>query len=499
MAHALDSCRLFHVADWNKPMKLCRIKTFSVLLPVINLHRLSALARFDKPSRQFRLRWWLLAFAALLVRPVFAAGVDCGRPRDPVAQMICAHPKILALDSQLSSAYAEALARDPSHANDLKQDEVNWLGERNREMWWLLASKRQFPLVPSDLETELAHVYQLRIAFLRDIDNPDATRGMPIAQSLLKAAATLPARATDPLQALEATGTVVLLKGQYAADPERAIAEMAAPPDAALRSALGGFGHLYEFTVAYFPSMGFGGAFNVEGSAYCQYWVVFEKRGDATVPVSGAGGGLLDGCMRDGGLTGYLALLDGYPVALQVTNDPSFPNLTDFQWRRWLGGNKWGPARRIRFRYAYRLKLSSLDSDFCAGTSPVCAASASASVALSTARHYMRNPFTLANPADETGAQRARFRHLLRLAPHRKEWGYCWYPVWFSARSGGKLAIGGITQSHIGCHPAGNSLDVAFWETRDHGTQWRHADRIIDIVRKNLLFAAPIPPSNRRY
>ena len=384
--------------------------------------------------------------------------------------------------------------RDPSHANALKQDEVNWLGERNRQMWWLRARRRKFPSLPGNLETSLANFYQLRIAFVKDIDNTAVTRGMPIAQRLLRAAATLPARATDPLQALEATGTLVLLQGQYAADPERAITKIAAPPDAKLRFALDRFGSLYEgHTIAYFPSMGFGGAFNVEGTADCQYWQVFEKQGNVTVPVRG--GGLLDSCQRDGGSTGYLALIGGYPVALKVTNDQSSPNITDFQWRRWLGGSKWGPTRRIRFRYSYSLKLSRLN--FCPQTSAGCMATAGS--ALIAAQRYMRNALTLANPVGETGTARARFRQLLQQAPHRKEWGYCWYPVWFSARSRGKLAIGGITQSHIGCHPAGNSLDVAYWGTRDHGTQWWHADRIIDIDRNTLLFAALIPPSNRRY
>lgn len=489
----LHSCGLFHVADWNKPMKLCRLKTFLVLLTLNNFRTLSALARFDMSSRKVRVRWCLLATAALLAHPVFAAGVDCSQTSDPVARTICAYPKLSALDSQLAVAYAAALVRDPSRANALKQDEVNWLGERDREIWWLLANQRQFPSLPSDLEAGLANAYQLRIAFLHDIDNPHATRGMPIAQTLLHAAATLPARATDPLQALEATGTLVLPREQYAADPERTITKMAAPPDAALRAALDRFGPLYEGrTVAYFPSMGFGGAFNVAGTAVCQSWVMFEKQGNVTVPVRG--GDFLISCMRDGGSTGYLALIDGHPVALKVTNDQSSPNITDFQWRRWLGGSKWDPTRRIRFRYSYRLKLSRMDA--CPKASRECMATAGP--ALIAAQRYMRNALTLANPAGETGAQKARFRHLLQRASHRKEWGYCWYPVWFSARSRGKLTIGGITQSHIGCHPAGSSLDVAFWGTRNQGTQWWFSDHIIDVDRKTLLFAALIPPSNRR-
>ena len=443
-------------------------------------------------SRKRCVRWCVLAIAAFLVHPVFAAGVDCSRTHDPVARTICAYPKILALDSRLSSAYATALVRDPSHANDLKQDEVNWLGERNREMWWLLASQRKFPSLPSDLETRLANFYQLRIAFLHDIDNPAVTRGMPIAQRLLHSAATLPARATDTLKALETAGTVVLPKERSAPDPGRAITLLAAPPDAALQAALNRF-RPYPYSLVYLPSVGLGGAFTVEGTAFCQYWVVFEKQGTVTVPVSGPDGGPLDGCMRDGGSTGYLALIDGYPVALNVTNDPSFPNVTDFQWRRWLGGSKWGPTRRIRFRYSYSLKLSSMD--YCPKTSPGCTATAGA--ALSTARRYMRDALTLANHTGETGPDQTRFKHMLRLAPHRKGWGYCWYPVWFPTRLEGKLAIGGITESHIGCHPVGSSLDVALWGTRSNGTQWWFADHTIDVDRQALLFAALVPSSNR--
>lgn len=443
-------------------------------------------------SQKRRVRWSLLAIAAFLVYPVSAAGVDCSRTHDPVARTICANPKISALDSQLSVAYAAALVRDSSHANDLKLDEINWLGERNQEMWGLLASQREFPLLPNGLEATLAKFYQLRIAFLHDIDNAAVTRGMPIAQRVLHAAATLPARATDPLKALEAAGLVVLPEeAQSASSPERAIATLAAPPDAALQAALDRF-RPYPGTVVYLPSVGLGGAFYIEGTAYCQYWVVFEKQGNATVPVSGPAGGLLGGCIRDGGSTGYLALIHGHPVALDVTNDTSFPNITDFQWQRWLGGSTWGPARRIRFRYDYSLKSSS--ENFCSKTSPAC--TLIEGVALGTAQRYMRDALALANPAGETGAKKARFRQLLQRAPHRKEWGYCWYPLWFSTRLKGKLTIGGITQSHIGCHPV-SSLDVAFWGTRNHGTQWWHADSTIDVDRGKLLLAALMPPFNR--
>lgn len=430
--------------------------------------------------------------AAFWVYPAYAAGVDCNRTHDPVARTICTYPKILSLDSQLAVAYAAALARDPSDTHALKQDEVNWLGERNRQIWWLLASQREFPLLPNNLESTLAHFYRLRIAFLHDIDNPAVTRGMPIAQRVLHAAATLPARATDPLQALEAAGLVVLPRERDAMDPERAITKMAAPPDAALKAALKRLGSNYGSTLVYLPSVGLGGAFNVEGTGDCQYWVVFEKKGDKTIPV---GGHLtLGGCTRDAGSTGYLAVIHGHPVALEVTNDPAFTNITDFQWRRWLGRSKWGPTRRIRFRYSYSLTRSRFDD--CTKTSQEC--TVTAGPALIAAQRYMRDALTLANLAGETGAQKARFRQLLQRAPHRKEWGFCWSPVWFPTRLKGRLAIGGITEAHIGCHPAGSALNVAFWGARNHGTQWWYVDNIIDVERKKLMFAALIPPSMRR-
>ena len=444
-------------------------------------------------SRKRCVRWFLLAIAALLVHPVFAAGVDCNRTHDPAARTICAYPKILALDSRLSSVYAAALMRDPSHANALKQDEVNWLGERNRQMWWLRARRRKFPSLPGNLETSLANFYQLRIAFVKDIDNPAVTRGMPIAQRLLRSAATLPAHATDPIKALEAAGVIILPKERSAPNPEPTISMLAAPPDAALRAALNRLGPYYGYTIVYLPSAGLGGAFNVGGTADCQYWVVFEKQGNVTVPINGIGSGLLDGCMRDGGSTGYLALIDGYPVALNVTNDPSFPNVTDFQWQRWLGGGKWGPTRRIRFRYGYSLKLSSMN--YCPKTSPEC--TATAGVALSTAQRYMLDALALANLPGVSETEKTRFKHMLRLAPHRQDWAFCAYPVWFQTRLDGKIAIGGITESHIGCHPWRSALEVAFWGTRSNGTQWWFTDNTIDVDRQKLLFAALVLPSDK--
>lgn len=435
------------------------------------------------------LRPFFALTAAFLAFPVSASGIDCSQPHDPTVRTICAHPKVLALDAQLSSEYTAALARDPSHATELQQDEINWLGERNRDMWWLLASHREFPSLPSNLETGLAKFYRLRIAFLHDIANPAATRHMPIAQKLLESLATLPSSATDPLEALQSAGIVVLAKEHDATDVEHTIATLAAPPNAALREALDHFTP-YTYTVEYLPSAGLGGAFNIEGTAYCQYWVIFEKQGDATVPVSVGKGNSLGGCMRDAGSTGYIALINGHPVELTVTNDPYFWNITDFQWRQWLGAGKWGPERRIRLRYGYILK--SEKKVYCPSRAPECISTPT--IALNTARHYMSNALTLDSLGDEMTPERARTRQMLNLAPDHKSWGNCMYPVWFTAHLDGKLAVGGITESHFACHPNGNSLDVGLWGMQSNEVTWWFADNTVDVERQGLLSAAVIPP-----
>ncbi len=416
------------------------------------------------------------------------------------------------MDSQLSSEYAAALARDPSHAEELRQDEINWLGERNRKMWWLLAGQREFPSLPSDLTTSLARFYQLRIAFLRNVDNPAATHGAPFAQALLESAAALPRSATNPLKGLQAAGIVVLAKEYEASDVERTITKLAAPPNAALRAALERF-RPSPYTVEYLPSVGLGGAFVVQGTADCQYWVLFQKRSDAAVLVSD--GTSLGGCMRDDGATGYLALIDGHPIALTVTNDPAYWNVTDFQWQYW-GGNRWGPERRVRFRYAYSVKsgkqiycpsaspqcTSSMFMNIalnkpvhCAGTSRLCASTRA--IALSVAKRYLRNAVALAYPVDESEAERTGFKHILELAPNRTDWANCVTPVWFPVHLDDKLTVGGITQSHLGCHPGGTYLEVGFWGTRSNGRQWWFVDNTVDVGRDGLLSAAIVPPSNK--
>lgn len=443
-------------------------------------------------TRNRLIRWLVLTMATSLACPVLAASIDCNRIRDPIHQTFCASPQLLKLDSQLAAAYAAALARGPLSAADLQRDESEWIGERNREVWWLLAAQREYPSLPSNLDKTLAQFYQLRIAFLRNLDNPVATQDLPLARRLLASASTWPPDEDDGLKAFQSTG-IVIVPEPHDADStsvDRVISTLAAVPNASLNAALKRFGDPY-FTVVYLPSAGLGGAFTIEGTADCQYWVLFEKQGDITAPVEGRVGEMSgSGCTRDGGSTGYLALIDGHPVALNVTNYPAFPNITDLQWQRWMGGNQWGPATRIRLRFRYTLKVDKYAH--CQGASSQCASTESA--ALDTVKHYLRNPWTPPSHARLTAGERAQFDRMLELAPDRKNWGYCTYPVWFPVRLDGKLVVGGVTESHIGCHPEGG-LDVRFWGTRSDRKSWWFADHGVTVEPGHLLTAALLPPS----
>lgn len=443
-------------------------------------------------TRNRLIRWLVLALAISLACPVLASSVDCSRIHDPVDQTLCASPQLLKLDSQLATAYAAALARSPSRAPDLQRDQGEWIGERNREVWWQLAAQREYPSLPDSPDKALAQFYQLRIAFLRSLDNPVATKDLPLARKLLASAATWPAGEGDALKAFQSTGLVVLPE-QHDADStsvDRLISTLAAVPNAALSAALKRFGDPY-FTVVYLPSAGLGGAFTIEGTADCQYWVLFEKKGNGTVPVDSQVGEMSgSGCTRDDGSTGYLALINGHPVALNVTNYPAFLNITDLQWQRWLGGNQWSPATRIRLRFRYTLNID--NATHCLGPASHCASTEP--VALDAVKQYLRNPWALPNRIHLTAGERTQFDRMLELAPDRKNWGYCTYPVWFPVRLNGKLVVGGITESHIGCHPEG-ALDVRFWGTRSDRKSWWFADHSVTVELGHLLTAALLPPS----
>lgn len=438
-------------------------------------------------ARSLPICWALLAAILLPASPTSAAGVDCNRIHDPVAQTICTHQDLLALDGQLSTAYAAALARDPTRANDLKNDEINWIGDRNREIWWRSAAERQFPSLPTSDKT-LVHVYQQRIAFLRNVDNPSVTHDQPLAARLLGVAKTLPPDTPDVMKSLAAAGIVVLPTPLDAdrRSVDREISMLAAAPDLNLRNALRDFNRGF-FTVVYLPSAGLGGAFTIEGTADCQSWVVFRKEDNATVPVGGQVGELSGTCTRDGGSTGYLALIDGQPVAINVTRPPAFPHVTDLQWRRWLGGNRWSAPIRVRLRYGYA--LSTTNWNRCPDASPQCALTPA--LAIRAAQQYVRDPWSLDRPATAD----ADFRKTQALAPGHASWADCSYPVWFKAHLNGRLVVAGISESHLGCHPGDGFLSVGFWGMRSDNKHWWSADNTVVAKRTRLLAAALIPPS----
>jgi len=234
----------------------------------------------------------------------------------------------------------------------------------------------------------------------------------------------------------------------------------------------------------YLPSVGLGGAFTMEGTAYCQAWVVFRKQDNATVPVGGHVGELTGTCTRDGGSTGYIALIDGQPVAVNVTYPPAFPHVTDLQWRRWLGGNQWSAATRIRLRYGYALKVNS-----CLGALPQCALTRT--LAMRAARRYVHDPWDL----EPLTAAETHFRHMQALAPGHTEWADCAYPVWFATHLNGHPVVAGISESHLACHPDSAFLSVGFWGVRADDKHWWSAEHTIVAERTHLLTAALIPPS----
>ena len=60
-----------------------------------------------------------------------AAGIDCSKARSPTEKAICADPRLLALDGQVASAYADLLARQPDRKDALRADLLHWLKQRD--------------------------------------------------------------------------------------------------------------------------------------------------------------------------------------------------------------------------------------------------------------------------------------------------------------------------------------------------------------------------------
>jgi len=64
-----------------------------------------------------------------------------------------------------------------------------------------------------------------------------------------------------------------------------------------------------------------------------------------------------------------------------------------------------------------------------------------------------------------------------------------------SAPIADKLALGGITEPHLACHPDGGALDVGFWATGRNARQWWFVDDAVEVTRRKLLTAAVVPPT----
>lgn len=73
---------------------------------------------------------WIAA-GFCLAFPAFAASFDCTKAASPVEYFICGSPEISRLDDDLMQAYRAAL-REPSREAALRQEQRQWLQERNR-------------------------------------------------------------------------------------------------------------------------------------------------------------------------------------------------------------------------------------------------------------------------------------------------------------------------------------------------------------------------------
>lgn len=445
-------------------------------------------------GQNLRLHLLTLLLLAFCAAPTFAASVDCSRATDDaVAKVLCSHPGLTTLDGQLSAAYAQALARLPVRASAIKEDQLNWLGERNRVMWSSLAPNpdSEFPPNANQSVSELQRFYAIRIAFLRNLGDPAATRSDPIAQKLLAFATTLPARDDDTVKALQSARLLQLPESLDTdqGGAEKAIGGLAAPPDLALQAALKELDD-GVVTVEYIASAGIGGAYTVGGTAECQNWVWFEKRGNATVPRPENQLDGTVGCMRDGGATEHPAVLDGQPVVLAVTHDNFVANQMDLAWQRWQGGGRWGPLLRLRFRYRYELAPNAADGS-CQGTPTQCAETASMAVEL--VRHYLRNPWTLPAATKLPAAERAQFARSMADAPDRKTFAAI-APAWFPLHLQNQRVVVGIDYTHIGSHINTGAFDVGFWGQANGAGPWWFVDQNVVQNTGRLLGAALIPP-----
>ena len=442
--------------------------------------------------------WNLLLIVTIcFTQQALAAGINCRDTHDPVVQVICSYPKVLALDTELSNVYARALERNPKQDVKLQKDEIDWIGQRNLNIWWTLALNKEFPSMPTNVGNFLEQIYNKRIPFIESLDINSINSNDHIADKLLKASKTVARNRDHVLDLLQRNKTIALAKQTPVTNVTKEISTRVAPPDAELSHSIVSFlsdAYPRNFTFVYLPKQGLGGVFTVQGTAVCQYWILFQKKGHETVPAKGAR--FLNACNRDNGTVSYLALIGGYPAALKVHYSTAFPTQTTFSWMRWRDSHGFGHPHKIIFRYSYKLKLSKRRYR-CKLTPSEC--TYLHNTALRDAHLYMRNALLLASQGLNNVVDRDRFKSMLDSAPNHRGWASCVSPVWFPDYVNGQLLVGGITQAHIACHPDGYSLHLAWWGKVDtEKSGWGSAHAVVHIINRKLLFAALVPSTNAR-
>jgi hypothetical protein len=82
-----------------------------------------------------------------------------------------------------------------------------------------------------------------------------------------------------------------------------------------------------------------------------------------------------------------------------------------------------------------------------------------------TSRDYHLYPHFSAksHSIDDPPFERTHFKQTLPTAANSKNWWNLTFPVWLPAYLNGKLVVGGVTGSHLACHPIEGFLGVGFW------------------------------------
>lgn len=437
------------------------------------------------------------------------AGIDCVRAADPVDRMMCADPALRRLDARLSAAYAGALQRDAAHAAALRQDERDWLGERNDLAWGELAANRVFAHAGAsrtyqvDVPKALAGLYQNRIVFLTHVARPADVRGRPVAAILLAQIASVEPEGQGVLHALESAGVADAPK-ETDGTLAQVSAALPAPPDPELRKSLSGF-ITDNWTFEYLPAQRIGLLYTIQGTGDCEDWVVVAPRGGRTVGIHrGANGGLLPRdvlpCARDDGTLVSIAAVNGSAILVAETDGIGVPRV-DLRWRRRVG-ERWAPEVDLALRFNRRVA----DPPKCADVKALrCTL---APIAVDSLRHYLRDPWSLLHAARLTTAEQARVGGLEKqvqdeLAARRHGvYSHSGYvngdgaeAIWFPVRLGDEVAVGRIAPAHEGAHPVG-AWSVRFWGTWQH--RWAVALPTwwpLGTVSDTLLTAAVLSPA----